>query len=61
MTALNETVWIVELQEDPETGDLVMEIPDGVMESQGWKIGDTLTWYVDKDNQTATLTKAVDH
>jgi len=52
-----ETVWIVALEEDPETGDLVMPIPEAVMQSQGWKIGDTLDWDVNEKTQTATLTK----
>lgn len=52
-----ETVWIVALEEDPETGDLIMPIPAPVLESQGWKVGDTLDWDIDEKTQTATLTK----
>lgn len=56
VTKKNETTWIIELQEDPETGDLVMEIPSEVLESQNWNIGDTLVW--NKDQEGAwTLTK----
>ena len=53
-----ETVWIVQLEEDPETGDLVMPIPDGLLEAQGWKIGDTLEWDVDAATQDLSLKKA---
>ena len=31
-------VWIVELEEDPETGDLIMPLPMELIESQGWKL-----------------------
>jgi hypothetical protein len=50
--------WIVELEEDPETGDLVMPIPPEVLEDLGWKIGDTLTWNVDEETGEVSLTKS---
>lgn len=53
----SETVWIVELEEDPETGDIIMPLPTELMASQGWAIGDTLTWDVNEETKTATLTK----
>lgn len=53
----SETVWIVELEEDPETGDIIMPLPSELMETQGWSIGDTLTWDVNEETKTATLTK----
>lgn len=52
-----ETTWIVTLEEDPETGDLVMPLPNEVLKSQGWNIGDTLVWDIDEKQQVATLTK----
>lgn len=53
----SETVWVVELEEDPETGDLIMPLPSELIESQGWKIGDTLTWDFDELTKSATLIK----
>ena len=50
------TTWIVTLEEDPETGDLVMPIPEGALAANGWRIGDTLTWNID-DEGTATLAR----
>jgi len=50
------TTWIVTLEQDPETGDLVMPIPTEVLDANGWRIGDTLTWNID-DEGTATLTR----
>jgi hypothetical protein len=42
--------WIVELEEDPETGDLILPIPPALMKELGWDPGDVLTWGVDEDN-----------
>ena len=39
-----DTRWIVELEEDAETGDLVMPIPPALLKELGWQIGDTLDW-----------------
>lgn len=55
-----ETTWIVALEEDPETGDLVMPLPPEVLKSQGWEIGDTLEWDFNEETQTATLSKKND-
>lgn len=52
----SQTTWIVSLEEDPETGDLVMPIPDEALAANGWRIGDTLTWNID-DEGTVTLTR----
>jgi hypothetical protein len=56
----SETTWIVTCEEDPETGDLIMPLPQGLLESQGWADGDTLVWGVDEADGTVTLKKKVD-
>ena len=33
--------------EDPQTGELYLDLPDDLIENMGWSVGDTLTW---KDN-----------
>lgn len=53
----SDTTWVITLEEDPETGELIVPLPDELLESQGWKLGDTLTWDFDEALQTATLTK----
>ena len=30
--------------EDPETGDLILPIPEELMEKVGWNVGDQLNW-----------------
>lgn len=54
-----ETTWIVDLEEDPETGELVMPIPLEALESNGWEIGDTLIWAVSESGEV-TLSKRQD-
>lgn len=54
---MTQTTWILELVEDPETGDLVLEFPDELIKSQGWQFGDTLSWEIDPDSQNLTLRK----
>lgn len=55
-----DTRWIVELEEDAETGDLVMPIPPGLLAELGWAIGDTLTWEPGDDKESYRLTKKKD-
>ena len=57
ITRKSDTVWIVELEEDPDTGDIVMPLPAEALEANGWKIGDELTWGIDEKTQEVTLTK----
>ena len=48
--------WTIKLEEDPETGDLIMPLTDEIMESAGWKTGDTLEW-IDNKNGTWVIRK----
>lgn len=41
--------WTLIVQEDPETGDQILEFPDDLMESAGWKEGDCIEWIDNKD------------
>lgn len=52
------TTWIVELEEDPETGDLVMPLPPAMLKELGWEIGDTLTWANDVKTGEISLKKS---
>lgn len=50
-----KTHWIITLEEaDDGSGDLVLPLTDEIMESAGWKIGDTLEW-IDNKNGSWTL------
>jgi hypothetical protein len=50
-TQTSDTTWIVELEEDPETGDIIMPIPLEALDAQGWKVGDTLVWDTGPDGE----------
>jgi hypothetical protein len=44
----NERAWTVTVEEDPETGDLILPLPDDVLIHAGWREGDTLLWQVEQ-------------
>jgi hypothetical protein len=46
---MTKNSWIIDVKEDPESGDYILEFPDDLMESAGWKLGDTLEWIDNKD------------
>lgn len=37
-------MWTVTVEEDPETGELILPLPQDMLDMQGWKEGDTLEW-----------------
>jgi hypothetical protein len=56
MTKTQSNRWTVTLEEDPDTGDLIMPIPQEVLDLQGWGEGDTLEW-IDQGNSSWQLQK----
>ena len=36
--------WTVTTTEDPETGDLILPLPDELISSMGWQIDDVLSY-----------------
>jgi hypothetical protein len=36
--------WTLIVEEDPETGDSILQFPPDLLEQAGWKEGDTLEW-----------------
>ena len=50
--------WTVKVEEDPMTGDLMLPLPEDLLELQGWKPGDVLVW---KDNSDGTWTLSKKH
>jgi hypothetical protein len=51
--------YTIIIEEDPETGDLVLPFTDEILSAVGWKAGDTLNWTVNKDGSW-TLEKKQD-
>lgn len=48
--------WILDVKEDPDTGDAILNLPPDLLEAAGWKEGDTLNWIDNKDGSWS-LTK----
>ena len=44
MSNTNKTSWTVTLEEDPETGELIMPFPPDLLAQVGWDYGDVLKW-----------------
>jgi hypothetical protein len=38
------STWTIKLEEDPETGDLIMPLTPDMLSQVGWDVGDTLIW-----------------
>lgn len=36
--------WTVTLEEDPETGDLMLPLNEDMLASTGWQLGEVLVW-----------------
>jgi len=36
--------WEVIIEEDPETGDAILPLPQDMLDQVGWKSGDNLNW-----------------
>ena len=46
---MNDTArWTITLEEDPETGELILPFTEDILANLGWKEGDILEW---KDNE----------
>jgi len=48
--------WTVTLEEDPETGELILPFPEEMLQDAGWQEGDVLEW-IDSKNGTWSLVK----
>lgn len=40
---------LVELQEDPKTGELVLELDPDTLSQMGWDVGDNIVWTIQED------------
>ena len=57
MNKLNK--WTTTVEEDPETGDSIITLPEDLLSEVQWKEGDTITWIDNKDG-TLSLKKKID-
>ena len=48
--------WTITVEEDPETGDLILPLPADLLVMQNWFDGDTLEW-IDNGDGSWSLKK----
>ena len=46
---MTNTSWTITVEEDPDTGDLILPLPEELLNMQGWVVGDTLEWVDNED------------
>jgi hypothetical protein len=49
MNSSTQKSWTITVDEDPETGELILPLPAEFLAMQGWVDGDTLEWTDNKD------------
>lgn len=42
--------YIAELEEDPDSGELLMQIPTDILSQMGWEVGTELFWEIENGN-----------
>ena len=53
----NTTTWQVTLESVPDSEELILPLPQELLDLKGWQEGDTLNW-IDNGDGTWTLVKA---
>ena len=56
---VKRTSWTLTVEEDPKTGDSILNFPEDLLESAGWKEGDTIEWIDLKDGSWQLKKKSV--
>jgi hypothetical protein len=55
----NEKItWTLDVQEDPNTGDAILQFPPDLLANMGWKEGDILEWNDNRDGSWSLTKKA---
>jgi hypothetical protein len=57
MTDEAKRSWILDVQEDPDTGDAIIQFPEDFLETTGWKEGDLIEWVDNKDGSWTMVKK----
>ena len=52
----NINTWTITVEEDPDTGDLILPFPKDFLTQTGWIEGDTLEW-INKEDGSWILQK----
>lgn len=54
---ISDTSWQITLAEDPLTHELILPLPQEVLDAQGWNEGDVMIWDYDEISGHASLKK----
>jgi hypothetical protein len=49
--------WTLTIEQDPDTGDLVLPFTDEILAELGWKDGDVLDWVDNRDGSWSLVKK----
>ena len=49
--------WTITLEEDSETGELILPLSDEMLEGLGWTEGDVIEWIDNKDGTWSLIKK----
>lgn len=52
---MSQLSWTVILEEDPDTGEIILPLPNDMLKQLGWEEGTNIYW-IDNKNGTYTLT-----
>ena len=52
-----DTKWTVSVEEDPDTGELLLPLPPGLLEKMGWNEETKLWWNIDENNNVCITVK----
>lgn len=51
--------WTLTIEQDPDTGDLVLPFTDEILAELGWKEGDVLDWVDNQDGSWSLVKKKI--
>jgi hypothetical protein len=54
---VSENKWVVEVEEDPQTHDLMLTFPPDALAQVGWDFGDELEWNINPMTHAVTIQK----
>ena len=58
MQEVNSATWTLEVEEDPDTGECILQFPPDLLANAGWKEGDILEWSDNGDGSWSLTKKA---
>ena len=57
----NRKQWSVQVEEDPETKELLLPLPDELLSHMGWTTATELNWSIDEQGQVSIFHDAKKH